>query len=525
MRETRRIIKISALIILLIINTSLISLATFRLKRSNTTKKTVLPETYFSGKNTSIHTDTATTSNATKLDLGKLRNYVLNKLITEIGGFPLFTEGDGYINATYFGILTVYALGGMSEYTNRLKNWLNYSYDEEIYGFRDWIGNNASFTATLWGLLIFNFTGIKPTGFSFNSTIEYLNSTLRTLSTDELDLISTSLLLKVLYLFHYRLSEGYISNLIGALEEHLFNFYDQQIGFFYDPKVNIGEIIQTYFCISALSTANKSKISPTMAQNIANSLIKHQHIGHESDDMIGGFHSDNEEPNVFETGLATEMLVWFLKNKLLDEETATLISNDEFWSNVTLFVNKSQDADGGILSSPKSKIKSIFHAYGAISVYLSRNLLKEYARISTNIKPSDQIAIDYNGTITTETEIEIMGEKMHNLTGFFTVQNTFNGDVYLGKVQEENSKYICNISTLINITFGRYYVNITLFRTIGLNNITFTSQASFRIGYSISVDISETFVKPSDNISLSIHVKFHNGSYVNNSIISIMLQH
>ena len=458
------------------------------------------------------------------LNLKKMKEFILDRVMTDNGGFPLEPDGDGYINATYFGVVTLYFLGGLNTNTSdAIKEWLDYSYDEELSGFREWLGANATFTATLWGIMIANTTGIKPTEFKLNSTLEFINESLNNIDINNLNLISSSLLLYVLSINRNSIKNSPLSEKCSELADHILGYFNNDTKFFLDSSVNLSPIFQTYLAIKALSHHDDSLIDNSIASNIIHSLLQKQHTN--TSELYGGFGWDINNPSVFETGLSVDLILYLKKRATLESELINILDNEEFWSNITSFINRSQTKSGAIMTNPSSDTYDIFQAFGAINALIALEYINKLAKINVDIDPSDQIAVDYNKTIKISVTVEIYNEKLTGLNTYFELINRLqeNASPITGELKHNNSKYELAINDLINMSFGNYDIDIYLWKNTSLNPPMFHMYTNFRIGYEIDGSVKPATARPGENITLSIDVKFHNNTYANQSDLYISI--
>ncbi len=463
-------------------------------------------------------------ANSKLLDFKKLRGYILDNLMTRFGGFPLETKGDGYINATYFGAVTLYVLGGLDiDKTHNITSWLDYSYDEETGGFRNWLGDEPSLVGTLWGLLLANDVGLKPTDFNLNTTLEFIDKYLNETYVSHLDLITSALLLHVLSVYRSSINASCYEDIFCILTDTLFSYFDDSIGLFVDGSIKLSPIYQTYICIRALASYNSTLIHDSLATQIIYSLMERFYVN-DTNESYCGFGWNTSNPSVLETGLAADILVW-LSKRTQTNNFRELIHSDKFWYNLTSFINQSQASNGGIKRNPDSDEVNIFHAFGAIVAYIACNRIQKLSKITTTIKPEEQIAVDYNATVKATVRVEVFNQRISKLKTFFILTNTItaSNNSINGTMQENNSEYTIVISDVTNLTFGNYYLNVSLWNNLTLNSLLFEAHINFRVGYKIATSIKPATARPGENITISIDVTFDNGTYANNSQLIIIV--
>ncbi len=458
------------------------------------------------------------------LDLRKLRDFILDELITEHGGFPLDIKGDGYINATFFGVVCLYLLGTISDKKGDIINWLNYSYDEETGGFREWVGANISLKATLWGLLITDF-GIEPTKFDLSDTIEYINATIHSISIDTLDLITLGLLLKVLNTHRKQLINTSLEEIIPSLTQEVMTFYNDEVGLFWDPHVKYSPIFQTYLVLSALMDNTSNLLTRAQVEKIGKAILDMKYNG-ENEKLKGGFGHDPSNPTVFETGLAIATLKWLQEMNLTDENTSDILEDTRFIDTVISFINNSQNTSGAIMENPLSDKTDIFQAYGTLIAFLALNKLTHIFKIETELlldseQNSDlQIPVDFNGTISIETTINVLDGRIYGLHTQYALIDLYNNiTINKGNMTEKNEKYILNLSEIFDLKFGRYKVKILLEKRILLSKIYLNTSLDFRVGYAIDIQVTPQYPKPGENVSFQVKVMFYNGTLVNGSTL------
>jgi len=463
------------------------------------------------------------------LDFKKLREFIINNLTTDTGGFTLAGKKDEYINATYFGVVSLYLLGGIDDVSEKIKTWIDYSYDENTHGFREWLGTNVSLRATLWGLLITNFSNITPKEFDLNATIEFINNSIPELHS--LDIITSSLLLRVLSLLRKKLQNSLLTRLIPAIERHIIKFFDPQEGLFLDSRIDASPIFQTYLALTAISY-NTSIIDDTMARNLAMAILDKQHSTSKEDDpLLGGFGFNPHQPTVFETGLSVSILLWLNKTKNLGEDIISLLGNRALWYNITLFVNRSQTELGGIRENPKSRLIDILHAFGAINVYLALRRLNKLYTIETRMLLDSQqtheyqIPVDYNGTIKVETSLKFLEKSLPRFHARFRIIDTYRNKTDEGTPIFLDGKYMVNLSNILDLDFGRYLLCLTFYKNACLNTLSMDTKLEFRVGYMIAVEMNKTRLIPGNNIMISVNVTFYNMTIVKNSTLFAVIQH
>lgn len=466
----------------------------------------------------SLKEDTHNTT--TNFSFIQLRDYLKNKLLTKYGGFPLGERGDEYINATYFGTKALYAIGGWTLDVERKfkENFSEYIFDEQNNGFREWFGSNTTLMATLWGLLLMNFTGIKPSGFDLNSTTKFIENILNN-TNEELTCVEASLLLKISTI--YNLSFNTSSKIIDSnyLADYILQFYSD--GLFSDHINN--PIFTTFLALDALISYNRSLISPQLAENIIDRILdfkKIVNIPEDSNESMPAIGFGVKDPTVFETGLSIDIITSL---DAINNDERTL--NESLITDILTFINMSQRNDGAVARNPKSDVVDIFQAYGAVLAFISLDKLDEFKATST-ITPSEQIAIDDTRIINVSFKINAFDTLLSYLSGNATVINMLTGDscsIANVSYDHESKTYTFSLRDLEPKHFGNYILKARFTKDFGIHNIKINASAQFRIGYEITVDINGTAFKPNQQINVSIQIKFHNGTFVNNSSIIIIL--
>ena len=470
----------------------------------------------------SVHrTDRESKNN--QFDFTRFRSFIIDNLWSERGGFAISKGGEEYINATYYGVLMMYVLGLLSKNrSDALKKWLEYAYDEDCSGFREWLGGNATLKGTLWGLLIINFTSIAPDDFGLNTTLQFINDTIRNVSVDSMDLLTCSLMLMVFSKYRHRIAGTYLDRVIQNVSRRLFSFYNTTSGLFYDKNLRMSQIYQTHTALLALSEYDKDLINMSMASSLANSLLGMMHkAANESDKMVGGFGANPNRPTVLETGLAVDLLVFLNLSGMLDENTSRILQNESFWRNVTLFVNRSQAENGGVRENPKSRTMDIFQSFGAILVFLDLGRLESFIDVSETIRPGEQIAIDSDQIIDIRLSVRIFGEIVPCLRTSYLLER-WSSPIESGKLKFSNDKYELSLGKPNELGFGNYRLTVLLWKNISFHGLFLRRILWFRIGYDISLR-SKSIVRPGENVTFEVVVEYSNGTKVGSGILHYWL--
>lgn|GEM_PF-7038741 len=429
---------------------------------------------------------------AEEFNLKKLIDYILS-LRTDYGAFPLRTSGDPYANATFYGIYSLYLVGRLEDISKRnLSTFLKLLYNEENGGFRDWLGGNTSVKATAYALMIMNLTRITFDEFNRSLTEHYLlnhiveNGIIEEEKTKP-DLYTTVLGTLALYFLSSNITnyESLIDAILGYYEDGLFE----------DNSTRVSNLIETFFAVKTLSLLNKSIIT-MKKENIIQAMLSELLYRGENSSWIG---FGEREPTVFETGVATDILLSLgYKNETLQHK-------------IVAFVNNSQDETGGINKSPKVRGgKDIFQAFGAVLIYYLTQGFKPHLFLGHEIKPGEQVAIDYNGTIEIRFKIYLMG---NDLDYFNVTYHLWPKDEYGKMIFDNVSEYLTTFVPKI-LGFGNFTLNITASQGF----ILFAQQIyshvlSFRVGYNLNIGLSSKKLRPGESLAINITVTFANGSF------------
>ncbi len=401
----------------------------------------------------------------------------------ELDSFPLKKDGDGYINSTFYGMVTLMLLGSLDRIsTDKIKDFLAYSYNEETGGFREWLGGRETVVATALGVLLNELTGANITEFNDALTRKFLIDNAK----------NTTLYGKALALIALKKLEA-TSSVLESLANEVKNLI---------TNIEDRSILSVFWAYVALRYYNPSSVSD-LVDEIKTYLLER----YES----GGFGTTTM--NVFETGLALELLKQLgYENKTLEDEVIT-------------FVNKTQDDDGGVKYSVNMTKKDVFSAFGAVLVYYATGRLFSLFRINHSIEPSQQIPIDYPGPITFKFNVE---------SDFEPLIEHLNGEYNITDLDRTGSfEYVSGIgyevilpSNASQLGFGNHTVLVKFyFDTVFLHREFISHAFSFRIGYNITINLETT--KPSLNSSflINISVKYYNGTPINAGDLIVKVHH
>lgn len=457
------------------------------------------------------------------LDFEKLRGF-LRGFMTKYGAYPLVPGGDEFINATYYGYVSLYLLGEY-EFLKRddVQKALSYFHDERTGGFRDWFGGDVKLSATLWGILINSYLNISFSGFDLSMSLRFINATIANVSVEEINLVDAALLLKVASRYHRTvLNENLtaIEALYDVLPEYILSFYDESIRLFRDHRLSLSPLVQTHFVLEAINIYNSSMIGPEFAESIAYGVLSYRYNLTE-EKLLGGF--GYNEPTVFETGLSADILCYLSKRVSPNSDLRRVVENETFWLRLFSFVNSSQLKFGGIARNPTSSKVDVFQIFGALMAYLATGKLRSYIESSTSVKPSIQIPVDYEGSIEIEVNVRYFGKFLPLLTGLANVSNLITNESFNASIKQHGNKYLLTLTQVINRTFGNYHVSIRLWRSMGLSALGFNSSLYFRIGYNVSLTLSQSIVRPGGVVNVTISARFYNGTFVNGSTFILYL--
>lgn len=460
---------------------------------------------------------------AQSLDFTALRNFLKTKLMTEYGGFPLPSTSDEYINATYYGYITLYLLGEYEFLRDRIQTAFKYFYDEEVGGFREWFGGKADLDGTLWGLLLTDFINVSIEEYSVDDALRFLNNTLSEISLEDINLVRATLLVRIISRYSTRIENNNLTalnNLCDQLIDAIMSSYDPEINLFRDEKAKLSPIIQTYLALEAIKQYNITILNSTFAERIIDGILAQQYKPtNSSSKLLGGF-GCGEKPTVFETGVAVEMISSISKMLPSESQLREYIENKTFWSNITAFINNSQLDNGGIAQNPYSNQADVFQSFGAIVAFLALGKLNAYMQASANIIPSKQIAIDYNGSIRAEITVKYFGKALPLLHGRATIRNLITNETHMNlPIQPEDSTYLLDITKRLALGFGNYLISVYLWKNISLTSLKLNISLYFRIGYDIGIDVSQEYISPGKSINITIAVAYYNGTPVNNSLL------
>ncbi|MGQ4890988.1 MAG: prenyltransferase/squalene oxidase repeat-containing protein [Candidatus Njordarchaeia archaeon] len=431
------------------------------------------------------------------VSLGDVYSSILGYL-AEYGGFkPSENSVDSYANSTMWGILAIYLMGKIDKFKSDIKNlddFLSYLYDEHTGGFRDWLEGSPNIEATAFSLIIANLTGIYPEEFNKTITLDFIKNQavqdegFREYGNAEVDLYTTSLAAIALKLLNANISQfSYIPNVIKS-------YY--QNGKFLDNNSRANELIQTFFALKALRILgeNISYLSASTTQYIftlersVNSSIKGFGLG--------------EEPTLFETGLALEILL---------ELGYNISSTNQY----RLFIEKCY-LEGSFSKTINSAVEDIYQIAGAIlSLYAIGDL---YEGIDVDMGfdiGSNQIPIDMN---TTEmyVKLKLDGETLN----YFNVSTNLSGNL----IYDSQMKRYRGLANFTGLNFGNHTIQIDYF--IGnmlISRLEGHALSSFRRGYNLTLSLSETQVPPGESIDVNATVSFHNGTLVHEGSIAYKL--
>mgnify|MGYP000507015304 CR=1 FL=1 len=431
----------------------------------------------------------------------------LKELIGDYGEFPLKEGGDGYVNATYFGILSLYLLGHIEESSEKrkLSQFMALLYDNTTGGFRDWLGGEISIKSTALALLIMSIAHIKFDEFNATKTEEFiLNRTdetgIREVYSDKADLVTTAMGIIALKLLNSTNAN------FESLLDVLMNYYDETRGFF-DQSVHESEILQQYYTIKAIWYADPNRLNDQIKSDLVNIFLNNYKYNGNDTNLLGGFGSNPNTPSVFETGISLEIL------RLLG------FLNETIFNESIIFVNNSQATFGAIKENPSSSKYDVFQAAGALLTYYATEKIENLIEVSHTIIPSEQVPIDYENM-----QIRIRLNILREDIDFFDVRYTIIEKKISGSLAFDNiSTYYTNLKPS-EIGFGNFTVEIIAKPEIyGLVGTKKQYYLSFRVGYKIDLRINATEIKPSQSISIALNVTYGNGTSITNGFLIIVI--
>ncbi len=438
------------------------------------------------------------------LDFENLLKYVQN-LRGNFSEFPLRTTEDGYINATYFGILASYLLGIIEDIQgqNKLSRFLEYLYDEETGGFRDWLDGKVSIQSTMYAILTMNLTEQYFPEFNATKTANFvlsrvINGGFAEVNRSYADPYTTAIAIITLKYLETQVNK---SRLISNIDfysgvNYIIDKFDKTHGF-YDEKVDLPATIQNYWALKAILVVDKGSLSP-IKEDIVKIFLSYLYKG-ERGSLLGGFGSLGDNPTVFETGICIDAL------RSLD------YSNETLFELAIRFINNSQSVSGEIYENPYSKIGDIFQATGALLTYYATGKMREAINVENYIIPSEQVPIDYDNL-----QIKLRLKIIENDLDFLNITYEFREKNIGGELAFDGvSYYYLNILPSI-LGFG----NFTVFFYVYLPQTIYTTklmsyELNFRVGYNLVTEINATEYKPSQTLSLEVNVTFGK----NNTII------
>ncbi len=440
------------------------------------------------------------------LNFSLLIKYI-EDLMGDFGDFPLGEKGDGYINSTFFGILTMYLLGTLEETRkeDKIPKFLELLYDEEIGGFRNWLGGNVSIKATAYALMVMNATRTQFNEFDANMTLELIlnhtsNGAVSEINCAEPDLFTTSLSVIALKILSRIVNTSALNISIeyDAFQEYILSFYNDEKGFC-DERIKVPLVIQNYFALKAILLLNVSSL-----ENIKDSLIEIlvSLIYNGKDEvLLGGFGSNTTNPTVFETGLCLEML------RVLN------YYNESLFNKSIQFVNNSQGESGIIYKNPKMAEGDVFQIAGAVLAYYATDKYSYLVEFKHTIIPSEQVPIDYDN-LRLRVEAYIGDDDLD----YLDVRYEIDGTNLSGKLVFDNtSAYFIDLLPRA-LGFGNFTVRIFAYpSSVTLALVPATYNFNFRVGYKIQAKINATTIKPAQTLSVLINVTYSkNNTFVSN---------
>jgi len=432
-----------------------------------------------------------------EFDFANLLQYV-RAIKGNFSEFPLRNTEDGYINATYYGILSMYFLGVIEEITgnNKLAVFLKYLYDEQTGGFRDWLGGNVSIQSTTYAILTMNLTKISFSEFNATKTINFILSRFNEggyveINRDIPDPYTTAMsLIAIKYLENQANKSLLIKEIdYSASINYLITKFDKDLGF-YDDSLNIPAPVQNYWVLKALYSINSESISE-IKLDLINVFLSYRYSGHK-EDLIGGFGHEENYPTVFQTGLSIEAL------RIIGYQNETLYNYS------ISFINSSQIDTGEVRDNPSSLIGDVFQAAGSILAFYATGRLAKIIHVNHNIIPSEQVPIDYdNMQIKLRLEIEENDLDYLNIS-YLVQEKNIRGLMYFDGV----SYYILNMLPKM-LGFGNFTVRFEMYpRDIIFTLAISTYEISFRVGYKLVTEFNATQLKPAETLSMKVNVTF-----------------
>ncbi len=412
----------------------------------------------------------------------------IKRYIVEYGGLAPTIKGlDSYANSTFWGVLGLYLIGKVKDYSVddlNFKRFIDYMYDEETGGFRSWLEGTPNIISTGYMVIVSNLTGIYPTQFNSSKTIQFITMKYE----EEVGFVEygqndTNLITNVMASIALALLDANLTNL--NLIDIIMGYYKS--GYFDDGSERVSSLVKTYFAIKALKllkynlTQLKSSIATylmTLERGI-NSTVK-------------GFGIENA--TVFETGLVLDILT-----ELNSTPSAELLGT---YKNFVLLCYD----NGHFTDQINSTRRDIFQIAGGILVLYSVGEIFKYIETETRLKVGDQVPIDLNVT-----EINVKLLLKGKILDYFSVYTNVSGELYYDK----QKKSYLGLANLTNLDFGEH----TILTSFHVKNV-FTTQligmnyTHFRVGYNLTIDLSSNIIKPGQKVAVNSTVAFHNGTLV-----------
>ena len=427
-------------------------------------------------------------------------NISLEKVYREIKTFTAEYGGlkardsdtDSFANSTFWGSLALYLMEKTDDYkddTGNFEAFLSYLYDEKTGGFRDWIEGTPTPTSTGFGVLLLNITGTTLSGFDRNKTISYLKNYIE--NSTEHDLMSISMSSIALSVLGYNTSNY-------TLADEILTYYTG--GHFEDPELSVNVLVQTFFAVKALKYLNYNLTS--VSGGSITYLLGLKRSGSYNGKSYSGF-GLNDDPTVFETGIVLDLLREFG----YDVETLR--------DNVTNFILLCY-SDGGFYSSVNSNVTDIYQITGAVLSMYDLGYFYDYFKYSATISVGDQIPVDLNVT-----EVELSVKLDSEAIGYLTVSSNVTGEMFY----DSQAKVYKGVMFPKNLSFGNY-VMVFKYKPSSkiLSNFEGEYKKSFRVGYKLLLNPSETTVHPGGNFSIGVDVTFNNGTYATNGSLIYSLK-
>ncbi len=450
-------------------------------------------------------------SNDKNFDFISLLKYIRG-LKGNLSEFPLRNTEDGYINATYYGVLSLYFLGVIEEVegNNRLSSYLRYLYDEDNGGFRDWLGGNVSLVSTAYAIFTMNLTNQHFPGFNATKTANFILSRFSDggfidINRENPDPYTTAMAIIALKYIENHVNKSLLIREIDydASAKYLIDHFDKQVGF-YDESINIPAPVQNYWVLKALIAIDKESIL-NLKSDLENVFLSYLYRG-SNKYLLGGFGDKNNAPTVFQTGLSLEAL------SIIGYSNKTLY-NESIW-----FINNSQADTGEVHYNPRSLEGDIFQAAGSILGFYAANKLANIIKIEHYVIPSEQIPIDYDN-LQVKIKLEINNNDLDYLNITYQVQEMdINGSMYFDGL----SYYVMNLLPRM-LGFGNFTVEFEMYpRGIVFTVPLISYELSFRVGYKLVTEINATQLKPAETLSLKVNVTFEkNDTIVSNGQLII----